>query len=106
MQMSKTPLFLKLILGLCWWMIHLFLSIHDFACRLFQVIESYIISIGLFESYRHLRLDKLRCLAVVVDGKEAKNTLMVKKLLRWLLAFGVNYVILYDAEGKPYFPLK
>lgn len=98
-KMFKTPLFWKLVLGLCWWTIHLFLSIHQFASHLLQVIESYIISTGLLESYRHLQLDNLRCLAVVVDSKEARNTLLIKKLLRWLSAFGVNYVILYDTEG-------
>lgn len=100
MQRFKTPLFLKLVLGLCWWMIHLFLSIHQIASHLLQVIESYVISIGLLESYRHLQLDKLRCLAVVVDSNEVRNTLKIKKLLRWLSDIGLNYVILYDMEGK------
>ncbi|XP_020574484.1 dehydrodolichyl diphosphate synthase complex subunit NUS1 isoform X2 [Phalaenopsis equestris] len=95
----ETPLFLKLVLGLFWWMIHLFLSIHQLVSHLLQVIESYIISIGLLESYRHFQLDKLRCLAVVVDSKEARNTQKIKKLLRWLSDTGLNYVILYDMEG-------
>ncbi|XP_020574485.1 dehydrodolichyl diphosphate synthase complex subunit NUS1 isoform X3 [Phalaenopsis equestris] len=106
MQRFETPLFLKLVLGLFWWMIHLFLSIHQLVSHLLQVIESYIISIGLLESYRHFQLDKLRCLAVVVDSKEARNTQKIKKLLRWLSDTGLNYVILYDMEGKHCYPLR
>ncbi|KAG0477436.1 hypothetical protein HPP92_014277 [Vanilla planifolia] len=44
-------------------------------------------------------LHKLRSLAIVVDSKEARNTLKVKKLLSWLSRIGVKYVTLYDMEG-------
>ncbi|PKA59926.1 ditrans,polycis-polyprenyl diphosphate synthase [Apostasia shenzhenica] len=87
------------ILGLCWRIIHLLFSIHQFGSRLVQVVETCIISTGLLCRCRNLKLDRLKYLAVVVDSKEAKDTRKIRKLLSWLANIGVNYVTLYDMEG-------
>uniref|UniRef100_A0A8R7UB48 ditrans,polycis-polyprenyl diphosphate synthase [(2E,6E)-farnesyldiphosphate specific] n=1 Tax=Triticum urartu TaxID=4572 RepID=A0A8R7UB48_TRIUA len=52
-----------------------------------------------FALYRNLQLGKLKYLAIVVDSREAKNTVKINQLLYWLKTLGVKYVCLYDIDG-------
>ncbi|KAK8943812.1 hypothetical protein KSP40_PGU007434 [Platanthera guangdongensis] len=99
MQSFRLPWFVRLVLRQCWLLFHLLFSIYQFGSHFLQVIESYIISLGLLQSYQNLQLHNLRHLAIVVDSEEARNTLMVKELLHWVSKIGVNYLTLYDMEG-------
>lgn len=96
---------LRFMLGFFWYMLHLLVSIVHFGSHLFHVLVYYVISSGLLQKYRNLRLDKLRYLAIVVDSEDAKNIVQVEQLLHWLSAIGVKYLTLYDMEGvlKKYF---
>lgn len=87
------------MLGLFWHFFHLLLSIVHAACQLIQGLTYYLISSGILKQYHIPTLDKLQCLAVVVDSEDAKDADKIIVLLNWLSGFGINYVILYDMEG-------
>lgn len=95
----RLPWFVRLALRQCWLMIHLLFSIYQFGFHFLQVVESYIISLGLLQSYQNLQLHNLRHLAIVVDSEEARNTQKVRELLLWVSTIGVNNLTLYDMEG-------
>ncbi|PIM99434.1 hypothetical protein CDL12_28072 [Handroanthus impetiginosus] len=78
---------------------HLILSIWYFVLGLVNTLESFLISCGFLKRYRNLQINKVRYLAVVIDSEEARQTLKVLELLRWLAATGLKNVCLYDAEG-------
>ncbi|XP_022678979.1 uncharacterized protein LOC101760549 isoform X5 [Setaria italica] len=98
-HMSRPSIILKLILGLIWGIIHLAISLFNIWSLLIYNLECYIISSGLLRKYRYLHLDRLKYLAIVVDSKEAKNTVKIRQLLCWLSTMGVKYICLYDIEG-------
>ncbi|RCV35289.1 hypothetical protein SETIT_7G228900v2 [Setaria italica] len=98
-HMSRPSIILKLILGLIWGIIHLAISLLNLWSLLIYNLECYIISSGLLRKYRYLHLDRLKYLAIVVDSKEAKNTVKIRQLLCWLSTMGVKYICLYDIEG-------
>ncbi|KAG2542763.1 hypothetical protein PVAP13_9NG660000 [Panicum virgatum] len=98
-HMSRPSIILKLILGLLWGIIHLAISLFNLWPFLIYNLECCLISSGLLRKYRYLHLDRLKYLAIVVDSKEAKNTVKIRQLLCWLSAMGVKYICLYDIEG-------
>ncbi|CAN6285326.1 unnamed protein product [Urochloa humidicola] len=98
-HMSRPSIILKLILGLLWGIIHLAISLFNLWSLLIYNLECYLISSGLLRKYRYLNLDRLKYLAIVVDSKEAKNTVKIRQLLCWLSTMGVKYICLYDIEG-------
>jgi len=98
-HMSRPSIILKLILGLLWGIIHLAISLFNLWPFLIYNLECYLISSGLLRKYRYLHLDRLKFLAIVVDSKEAKNTVKIRQLLCWLSTMGVKYICLYDIEG-------
>ncbi|CAN6290343.1 unnamed protein product [Urochloa humidicola] len=98
-HMSRPSIILKLILGLLWGIIHLAISLFNLWSLLIYNLECYLISSGLLRKYRYLNLDRLNYLAIVVDSKEAKNTVKIRQLLCWLSTMGVKYICLYDIEG-------
>lgn len=85
---------------LLWHILHLFVSIWYFLLGLAYVLQSYLISGGVFKSYKALNLGKLRYLAIVIESEEAYQTSKVIELLQWLEAIGVKRVCLYDTEGN------
>ncbi|XP_058115703.1 uncharacterized protein LOC131258407 isoform X2 [Magnolia sinica] len=89
----------KLMLGLCWFLLHQVVNTVHFVRGIAHVLESYLISSGLLEKYKNFQLKKLRYLAIVVDSEEALHISSVIKLLHWLSALGVKHVCLYDMEG-------
>jgi ditrans,polycis-polyprenyl diphosphate synthase len=99
-QMSRTSIIVKLILGLLWGIIHLAISVFNIWSHLIYNLECYLISWGLLWKYWNLNLGRLKYLAIVVDSKEAKNTAKIKQLIRWLTTIGVKYVCIYDIDGK------
>jgi ditrans,polycis-polyprenyl diphosphate synthase len=99
-QMSRPSIILKLILGLLWTITHLAISLLNLWSHLIYSLECYLISSGLLRKYQNLHLGRLKCLAIVVDSKEAKSTAKFKQLLCWFSSMGVKYVCLYDIEGK------
>ncbi|KAK6136778.1 hypothetical protein DH2020_029491 [Rehmannia glutinosa] len=76
-------------LRLLWHIMHLIVSIWYFVLGLTNTLESFFISSGLFKRYRCLDISKVQYLAVVIDSEEARETLKVLELLRWLAAIGV-----------------
>ncbi|KAK6136751.1 hypothetical protein DH2020_029505 [Rehmannia glutinosa] len=86
-------------LRLLWHIMHLVVSIWYFVLGLTNTLESFFISSGLFKRYRCLDISKVQYLAVVIDSEEARETLKVLELLRWLAAIGLKKVCLYDEEG-------
>ncbi|XP_066356412.1 uncharacterized protein [Miscanthus floridulus] len=99
-HMSRPSIIIKFILGLLWTITHLAISFLNLWSHLIYSLECYLISSGLLRKYQNLHLGRLKCLAIVVDSKEAKSTAKVKQLLCWLSSMGVKYVCLYDIEGK------
>lgn len=91
---------LKLILGFCWYLLHLMVNLRHMGSSVNDLLFCYIISMGLLLKHQNLQLDKLNSLAVVVDSEEAKNTTKIKQLLCWLSSIGIKYIILYDMQGK------
>ena len=89
-----------LILSICWRLLHLLISIIDIGSRFIQVLSCHITSSGFWGRHQVLNLERLQCLAIVVDSEEAKNTTKLKQLLQWLSEIGVNHFILYDMEGN------
>lgn len=89
----------RLLLGLCWILLHQVVNIVHVVMGIKNTLESYLISSGLTEKYQEIQLEKLRYLAIVVDSEEALDTSRVVKLLRWLSIIGVKHISLYDFEG-------
>ncbi|CAM0946293.1 unnamed protein product [Alopecurus aequalis] len=99
MQISWPSVILELILGLLWYLIHLFISLFDLWSCLINNLECYLISSKLLPKYQNLHFERLKYLGVVVDSREANYILKIKQLLRWFSTIGVKYVVLYDIEG-------
>ncbi|XP_048572167.1 dehydrodolichyl diphosphate synthase complex subunit NUS1-like [Triticum urartu] len=97
--MSLPSMIIKLTLGLLWCIIHLAISLLSLCSHLIFNLECCLISSGLLWKYRNLQLGKLKYLAIVVDSREAKNTVKINQLLYWLKTLGVKYVCLYDIDG-------
>uniref|UniRef100_A0ACD5XHH2 Uncharacterized protein n=5 Tax=Avena sativa TaxID=4498 RepID=A0ACD5XHH2_AVESA len=97
--MSLPSTIIKLILGLLWCIIHVVISLFSLCSHLMFNLECYLISSGLLRKYRNLQLSRVKCLAIVVDSREAKNTVKINQLLCWLKTLGVKYVCLYDIDG-------
>jgi ditrans,polycis-polyprenyl diphosphate synthase len=89
----------EFILGLLWYLIHLLISLSYLWSHLSNYLECYLISSELLPKYRNLQFERLKCVGVVVDRREADNILKIKQLLRWFSTIGVKYVVLYDIEG-------
>uniref|UniRef100_A0ACD5ZLD5 Uncharacterized protein n=1 Tax=Avena sativa TaxID=4498 RepID=A0ACD5ZLD5_AVESA len=99
MQIYWSSMIVELILGLLWYLTHLLISLFDLWSHLSNCLECYLISSELLPKYRNLHFERLKCVGVVVDSREANNILKIKQLLRWLSTIGVKYVVLYDIEG-------
>ncbi|KAM3230419.1 hypothetical protein ACQJBY_060916 [Aegilops geniculata] len=97
--MSLPSMIIKLTLGLLWCIIHLAISLLSLCSHLIFNLECCLISSGLLWKYRNLQLGRLKYLAIVVDSREAKNTVKINQLLYWLKTLGVKYVCLYDVDG-------
>ncbi|XP_019169471.1 PREDICTED: dehydrodolichyl diphosphate synthase complex subunit nus1 isoform X1 [Ipomoea nil] len=89
----------KLGLHFLWLIIHFFVGIWYFVLDIAQTIESFLISNGLWKSYKSLNISKIQHLAVVIDCEEARETSKVLELLQFLATIGVKNVSLYDSEG-------
>ena len=99
MQILWSNMILRLILGWLWCLIHMAISLFDLWSCLSKKLECYLISFELLSKYQILHLERLKCLGVVVDSREAKNVMEVKQLLHWFSTVGIKYVVLYDIEG-------
>ncbi|ESQ35669.1 hypothetical protein EUTSA_v10008545mg [Eutrema salsugineum] len=86
-------------LDLLWRFIHIVVSLWHIVSGIFEAIESYAISFGLIQKYNSIDLEKLRCLAVVVDIEVARDVSKVIELLQWLTTIGVKQVGLFDSQG-------
>uniref|UniRef100_A0A1D1Z0W9 ditrans,polycis-polyprenyl diphosphate synthase [(2E,6E)-farnesyldiphosphate specific] n=1 Tax=Anthurium amnicola TaxID=1678845 RepID=A0A1D1Z0W9_9ARAE len=89
----------RLILGICWHVLHVLVSIVHFGSHVFQLLHHFLISRGILQKYKVLPLHKLESLGIVIDSEEAEDTSKVRRLLHWLSDIGVKHVILYDMEG-------
>ncbi|XXG44833.1 hypothetical protein AAC387_Pa02g0078 [Persea americana] len=89
----------RLVIGLCWFLLHQVVNTVHLMMGIKQVLESYFLPSGLLVKYKDLLLKELHYLAVVVDSEEALQTSSIVKLLRWLSAIGVKHVCLYDMDG-------
>lgn len=67
---------------------------------IFESVESYAISLGLIQKYSSIDIEKLKCLAVVVDIEAARDVSKVIELLQWLTTIGVKQVGLFDSQGN------
>ncbi|KAM0869306.1 hypothetical protein ACQ4PT_040770 [Festuca glaucescens] len=97
--MSLPSTIIKLALGLLWCIIHVVISLFSLCSHLMFNLECYLISSGLLRKYRNLQLSRIKYLAIVVDSREAKNTVKINQLLCWLKTLGMKYVCLYDIDG-------
>ncbi|KAM0884282.1 hypothetical protein ACQ4PT_031091 [Festuca glaucescens] len=97
--MSLPSTIIKLTLGLLWCIIHVAISLFSLCSHLIFSLECYLISSGLLRKYQNLQLSRMKYLAIVVDSREAKNTVKINQLLCWLKNLGVKYVCLYDIDG-------
>ncbi|CAL9214600.1 unnamed protein product [Arabidopsis halleri] len=88
-----------LCLNLLWRFIHIVVSLWYIVSGIFEAIESYAISLGLNKKYSSIDLEKLRCLAVVVDIEAVQDVAKVVELLQWLTTIGVKQVGLFDSQG-------
>ncbi|KAL3614109.1 hypothetical protein CASFOL_042183 [Castilleja foliolosa] len=86
-------------LRLLWHLMHLILSIYYLVHDFVNALESFLISSGLFKRYKNLDICKVQYLAVVIDSEEARETMKVLELLRWLADIGFKRVCIYDKEG-------
>ncbi|CAA0192588.1 unnamed protein product [Arabidopsis thaliana] len=86
-------------LNLLWRFIHIVVSLWYIVSGIFEAIESYAITLGLNKKYGSIDLEKLRCLAVVVDIEAAQDVANVVELLQWLTTIGVKQVGLFDSQG-------
>lgn len=64
-----------------------------------NMFKSYLISWGVFKSYKSLHLGKLQYLAIVIESEDAFQISKVVELLQWLNSIGVKNVCLYDMNG-------
>ncbi|KAK1358709.1 Ditrans,polycis-polyprenyl diphosphate synthase ((2E,6E)-farnesyldiphosphate specific) [Heracleum sosnowskyi] len=105
MQKAKVMTFYRIAqignmgLLLLWHFVHVIINLWYFALGLGQTLESYLISRGLLKRYNSLDSNRVRYLAIVVDSKEADQTLEVIKLLKHLQDIGIKHVCLYDPKG-------
>ncbi|KAJ4850408.1 hypothetical protein Tsubulata_007065 [Turnera subulata] len=86
-------------LRLLWKLLHLLVSIWYLCAGVVHALESHLISTGLLKHYEALNVDKLQCLAVVVESEDAHEIYEIVQLLQWLEAIGVKHLCLYDKEG-------
>lgn len=98
-QKFQSSIYFKLILGLCWYLLHLLVRLVHLVSSLNQLLLSYIISTGLLRKYRNLWLENLNCLAIVVDSDEARDTTKIMQLLSWLSCINAKHITLYDMQG-------
>ncbi|XP_042458186.1 dehydrodolichyl diphosphate synthase complex subunit nus1-like [Zingiber officinale] len=98
-QKFQSSIILKWILGFCWYLLHLVVSLVGMVCFLNHLLLSSIISTGLLRKYQNLKLNNLNCLAIVVDSEEAEDITKIKKLLSWLSSIDVKCITLYDLQG-------
>lgn len=87
-------------LDLLWRFIHIVVSLWHIVSGIFEAILSNAISLGLIQKYSAIDIEKLRCLAVVVDIEVARDVSKVIDLLQWLKTIGVKQVGLFDSQGK------
>ncbi|KAJ4915404.1 Undecaprenyl pyrophosphate synthetase family protein [Raphanus sativus] len=86
-------------LDLLWCFIHIVVSLCHIVSGTFEAIESYAISLGLIQKYSSIDIEKLKCLAVVMDIEAARDVSKVIELLQWLTTIGVKQVGLFDSQG-------
>ncbi|XP_018449120.1 uncharacterized protein LOC108820633 [Raphanus sativus] len=86
-------------LDLLWRFIHIVVSLWHIVSGIFEAILSNAISLGLIQKYSAIDIEKLRCLAVVVDIEVARDVSKVIDLLQWLKTIGVKQVGLFDSQG-------
>ncbi|KAL0797686.1 hypothetical protein Bca101_052860 [Brassica carinata] len=86
-------------LDLLWRFIHIVVSLCHIVSGITEAIQSYAISLGLIQKYTSIDIEKLRCLAVVVDIEVARDVSKVVELLQWLTTIGVKQVGLFDSQG-------
>nr|VDC65489.1 unnamed protein product [Brassica rapa] len=86
-------------LGLLWRFIHIVVTLCHIVSGIFEAVESYAISLGLIQKYSSIDIEKLKCLAVVVDIEAARDVSKVVELLEWLTTIGVKQVGLFDSQG-------
>ncbi|CAN7020157.1 unnamed protein product [Brassica rapa subsp. trilocularis] len=86
-------------LGLLWRFIHIVVTLCHIVSGIFEAVESYAISLGLIQKYSSTDIEKLKCLAVVVDIEAARDVSKVVELLEWLTTIGVKQVGLFDSQG-------
>ncbi|GMN36467.1 hypothetical protein TIFTF001_006046 [Ficus carica] len=89
----------NLVLQRLWHNMHLILNTYYLVVGIACVLESYLISSGLWKEYKAFNSSKVKYLAIVVDSEEAYLTSRIVKLVSWLEALGVKHICLYDAEG-------
>lgn len=94
--MAKVANFAAILL---WNIIHFLVTIWYRVNDVVNMLESSLITFGLFKKYKSLDSSKLRYLAIVVDSEEAHQISEVIELLHWLAGIGVKHVCLYDMEG-------
>ncbi|KAF3609139.1 hypothetical protein DY000_02045021, partial [Brassica cretica] len=86
-------------LDLVWRFIHIVVTLWHIVSGIFESVESYAISLGLIQKYSSIDIEKLKCLAVVVDIEAARDVSKVIELLRWLTTIGVKQVGVFDSQG-------
>lgn len=86
-------------LQLIWHFLHFIVSLYYFVIGIATTLESHLISWGFLRKYKHLNIDRLQYLAIVIESDEAYNTLKIIELLQWLASLGIRSVCLYDVEG-------
>ncbi|KAF3775558.1 Dehydrodolichyl diphosphate syntase complex subunit [Nymphaea thermarum] len=96
LQRSRTW---RLMLGLCWFLLHLLVKLHHLAIRVARKLQCYLILVGYMFNCVRLGLNKLQCVAIVVDSEEAFQISKIFSLVRWLSKFGVKHISLYDMDG-------
>nr|XP_043629360.1 dehydrodolichyl diphosphate synthase complex subunit nus1-like [Erigeron canadensis] len=89
----------NIVFILAWHALHWILRVLSLAHEVLRAVESYLITKGLLTRYKHLHLDRVKYLGVVIDSDEARQTLEVIELMQWLSGIGIKKVCLYDREG-------
>ena len=89
-------------LQLIWHFLHFIVSLYYFVIGIATTLESHLISWGFLRKYKHLNIDRLQYLAIVIESDEAYNTLKIIELLQWLASLGIRSVCLYDVEGNDF----
>ncbi|XP_056689550.1 uncharacterized protein [Spinacia oleracea] len=85
---------------LLWNILHFLVTIWYWVNDGVHMLESYLITYGLFQKYKSLDPSKVRYLAIVVESEEAHQISEVIKLLHWVADIGVKHVCLYDMEAN------